>query len=132
MKKPRWLDPFTANMVRQIDPKVRDSLTPAQVEAIVDAMANTGGEDHVIDVRRGIPLFLSRYYFVFLVGRDQRPAVQRTEAARGKRVSWVGGLLFALLVASPFLLLVFLFVYLLKLLLGVDLFPHFHLYDILG
>jgi hypothetical protein len=130
MNEQRRLDPFTANIVRQIDPKVRDSLTPAQFAAVVDAIKTPSRETCLIDIRRGVPLFLSRFYVVFMFCRDRRVATQRAEESRSKRVSWAGGVLFALLVVSPFLLLLFFFVYLLKLVLGVDVFPEFHLWDI--
>jgi hypothetical protein len=131
MSEPRKIDPFTDNIVRRIDARVRDSLTPAQLEAIIQAIETQDPQDHVVHVRWTIPLFLSRFYAVFVICRDRRASTQRAEATRGKRMSWTGGLLFVALVGLPFFLLLFFFLYLLKLMLGLDVFPEFHLWDIL-
>ncbi len=130
MTEPRKFDPLTEHIVRRIDPKVRDSLTPSQFDAVVHAIGDKDRENYLIDVRRGIPLFLSRFYVVFLVCRDRRVSTRRAEESRGKRISWTGGMLFVLLMALPFLLVLFFFLYLLKLMFGWDVFPEFHLWDV--
>jgi hypothetical protein len=132
MKDQMWVDPLADDIIHRIDPKVRDSLSPAQLSAILGAIGRTEARTSGIDVRGEIPCYFSRYFFVFIVGRDRRVPVLIKEGFRRQRYSLMGGVLLACLVSLPFLLLVLLFLYLLKYFLGVDLVPDFHLYDILN
>jgi hypothetical protein len=128
--KPRIeVDPFTDNIIRRIDPKIRDTLTTTQVTAIIAAIRNPE-KVRPIDIRGIIPLYFARYFFVLLIGRDKRAVMEREEHMRRKKASWLGGILFALLVSLPFLLLLFVFLYLLKYFAGVDIVPDFHLWEI--
>jgi hypothetical protein len=130
MSDARKPDPFTENIVRRIDPKVRDSLTPAQFDAIVQAIEGHDRENYLLDIRKAIPLFLFRVYAVLVLCRDRRVGTQRAEESRSRRISWTGGILLVLLMGLPFLLVLFFFLYLLKLMLGLDVFPDFHLWEI--
>ncbi len=128
--KPRIeVDPFTDNIIRRIDPKIRDTLSTTQVTAIIAAIRNPE-KIRPIDIRGIIPLYFARYFFVLLIGRDKRAVMEREEHIRRKKASWLGGILFALLVSLPFLLLLFVFLYLLKYFAGVDIVPDFHLWEI--
>ncbi len=128
--KPRIeVDPFTDNIIRRIDPKIRDTLSTTQVTAIIAAIRNPE-KIRPIDLRGIIPLYFARYFFVLLIGRDKRAVMEREEHMRRKKASWLGGILFALLVSLPFLLLLFVFLYLLKYFAGVDIVPDFHLWEI--
>ena len=128
--KPRIeVDPFTDNIIRRIDPKIRDTLTTTQVTAIIAAIRNPE-KIRPIDIRGIIPLYFARYFYVLLIGRDKRAVMEREEHMRRKKASWLGGILFALLVSLPFLLLLFVFLYLLKYFAGVDIVPDFHLWEI--
>jgi hypothetical protein len=129
MKTRIEVDPFTDNIIRRIDPKIRDSLTTTQVTAIIAAIRNPE-KIRPIDIRGIIPLYFARYFFVLLIGRDKRAVMEREEHMRRKKASWLGGILFALLVSLPFLLLLFVFLYLLKYFAGVDIVPDFHLWEI--
>jgi hypothetical protein len=123
-------DPFTDDVIRGIDPKVRDSLSPYQLSAIIEAIRTPNSGIFPIDFRGVIPVFFARYYFVFIIGRDRTATMRRTESFRRQRYSLMGCVVFALLVALPFLLLLFTFLYLLKYLGGLDFIPDFHIYDI--
>lgn len=128
--KPRIeVDPFTDNIIRRIDPKIRDTLSTTQVTAIIAAIRNPE-KIRPVDIRGIIPLYFARYFFVLLIGRDKRAVMEREEHMRRKKASWLGGILFALLVSLPFLLLLFVFLYLLKYFAGVDIVPDFHLWEI--
>jgi hypothetical protein len=129
MKTRIEVDPFTDNIIRRIDPKIRDTLTTTQVTAIIAAIRNPE-KIRPIDIRGIIPLYFARYFFVLLIGRDKRAVMEREEHMRRKKASWLGGILFALLVSLPFLLLLFVFLYLLKYFAGVDIVPDFHLWEI--
>lgn len=130
MKEKSWIDPFTDNIIERIDPKVRASLTPNQLSAIVTAISAPNTKKYPIDVRGVLPLFFARYFFVFMVGRDQRALRGRTEELRRNHASWLGVVLFALFISVPFFLVLLLFLYLLKLFWGLDIFPAFHLWEI--
>jgi len=128
--KPRIeVDPFTDNIIHRIDPKIRDTLSTTQVTAIIAAIRNPE-KIRPVDIRGIIPLYFARYFFVLLIGRDKRAVMEREEHMRRKKASWLGGILFALLVSLPFLLLLFVFLYLLKYFAGVDIVPDFHLWEI--
>jgi hypothetical protein len=124
------MDPFTDDIIHRIDPKVRDSLSPSQLSAITEAIQTSDAGTFPVDCRGVIPLFFARYYFILLIGRDRTATMRKTERFRRQRYSLMGGVLFASLVALPFLLLVFTFLYLLKYAWGLDFIPDFHLYDI--
>jgi hypothetical protein len=130
MTEKSWIDPFADNIIERIDPKVRASLTPNQLSAIVTAIRDPNTKKYPIDVRGVLPLFFARYFFVFLVGRDQRALRGRTEELRRHHASWIGVILFALFISVPFLLVLLLFLYLLKLIWGWDIFPAFHIWEI--
>lgn len=126
------LDPFTSHLIDRIDPKVRDSLTPNQFSAIIEAVrASRPMSGHPVDIRGVIPLFFARFYFVFLMGRDRRSASRRVERKRLTAVSLFAWTMFLLVVASPFIVIVMLLLYYLKSSLGIDLFPESHLSDVL-
>jgi hypothetical protein len=130
MKDQRGLDPLTDDVIHRIEPRVLDSLTPAQFSAIVEAIQTSSRESRIIDIRSVLPLYFARYYCIVMICRDRRPCVQKTETFRRNRYSLMGGIVFASLGALPFLLLLFLFLYLLKYSWGIDIIPEFHLYDI--
>lgn len=128
----RPIDAFTDSVLRRIDPEVRATLSSAQLDAIREAVsAHRPLKDHPVDIRGLIPLFFMRYYFVFLMGRDRRAPTREIEAGRRRKTALFGGGLFFVCAISPLILLALLFLYLLKSSLGIDLFPHQHLWDIL-
>jgi hypothetical protein len=130
MKNETANDPFTDEVIHRIEPKVRDSLTPTQLSAIVQAIRTPSPGAFPVNFRGVLPFFFTRYYFVLLIGRDRTAARLKKETFRRQRYSLMGGVLFASLVALPFLLLLFLFLYLLKQTWGLDFIPDFHLYDV--
>ncbi|OGG46540.1 MAG: hypothetical protein A3F84_21630 [Candidatus Handelsmanbacteria bacterium RIFCSPLOWO2_12_FULL_64_10] len=126
------IDAFTDSVLRRIDPEVRDTLSPAQIEAVRDAVsAHQLLKGHPVDVRGILPLFFARYYFVFLMGRDRRAPTREIEADRRRKTALLGGGLFFVCAISPLILLALLFLYLLKSSLGIDLLPDAHLWDLL-
>jgi hypothetical protein len=132
MKDHTRIDPLADDIIHRIDPKVRDSLSPSQLSAILEAIGRHEPGASGIDVRGEIPCFFSRFFFVFIVGRDRRAPVVIKEGFRRQRYSLMGGILLAGLVSLPLLLLALLFLYLLKYFWGLDLLPGVHLYDILN
>lgn len=126
------LDPFTLNIIERIDPRVRDSLSPNQMEAIAEAIRTSHiAKRHAVDFRARVPLFFARFYIVFLMGRDQRALTRQEERRRLAWTELLVGAFFGLLFASPFLLLLFFILYFVKSSLGIDILPNSHLTDIL-
>ncbi len=130
MSENNWVDPFSDGIIQRIDPKVRDSLTPTQLNAIREAIKTPGHPIRPIDIRGIIPLYFARYFFVLLVGRDRRASVIREEDFRRRNSSWVNGLFFSFFVACPIVVVLFFFLYLLKYLAGWNIMPDQHLWDI--
>lgn len=65
--------------LRKLPQDVRDSLTPAQSEAISRVAQGTLHRRHPIDLRLSVPLlFGERAYAVLLFGKEKRSAARRT------------------------------------------------------
>jgi hypothetical protein len=125
------LDPFTHHFLENIDPKVRDSLTPHQLSAIIRASRmDEPVHRHSVDIRGVIPLFFARYYFVFVMGRDRRSAACRIEKERWGWASLCTRTIFLLVVITPLIIIVLVLLYFLKSSLGIDLIPDRHVTDL--
>ncbi len=126
------MDPFTYHVMERIDPKVRASLTPAQLSAIKEAIsASRPLKNHPIDIRGIIPVFFVRYYFVFLSGRDRRSSTRRLEKKRQWLTSLSGGLMLFFLGLAPLILILVLVLYLIKCTMGINIMTETHLKDLL-
>jgi hypothetical protein len=111
MKDQHSNDPFADDIINRINPKIRASLSTAQLSGIKDAISPPESGAYTLDVRGVIPFFFARYYILFIVGRDNRPGIQITETYRKNRYSLMAGVIFALLLVLPFLFLLSLLVY---------------------
>ncbi len=105
-------DPFLEKFFSRIHPSVAQSFTPAQLAAIKLAFGARVWGYHAIDIRFSFPLFLRRFYFVFIAGKEQRrPARRAVEESRhpfatlGNAVITV---IFALVIGIPLLLSLYL------------------------
>jgi hypothetical protein len=115
---------------------VRVSLSDEQYDSIRKALIASDLESkHRIDIRLRLPLFLRAYYFVFFAGRDRRTRVHLLEMNRInrlptplRRACYIGA---STLIGLSLLVSVFIVLYLVKSGLGIDIFPNFHLHDIL-
>ncbi len=125
---------FTMSRVPQ---PVRDSLTDKQYDAVRCALvAQDEYSRHRIDMRFRIPFFFRSYYLVVFAGRDRRASTYRLEYARLTRVPrplrrafyLVASFSLAVAVAA----VTFAAAYTLKSYLGIDVFPEFHLQDLLS
>ncbi len=129
-------DPFSDNIIHEIPIEVRDSFSPTQMNALIDALRKERlNAKHLIDARFTIPLFFTRYYAVFLLGRDLRAHKKQTLVDRRSKGSLFSKMtLITLLIVNGsivLLLLSFFAAYLAKSMLGIDLFPDMHLWDFL-
>lgn len=111
-----------------LSPEERQSFSSQQLTTIQSlleqALTRSKPKPKLVDLRFVIDLFFARYYFVLFVGRDQRAHKRKTQ---NNKISQLGNLLAAILLLIALNLLVssilFLIVYLLKSLAGIDLFP---------
>jgi hypothetical protein len=129
-------DPFSNNIIQDIPKIIWDSFTADQSNALLDALRKERiNARHLINSRFTIPLFFTRYYTVFLLGKDHRAHSQETLVNRRRKGSLFTSIAFAFLLilntGIVLLLLTLLSTYLAKSMLGIDLFPNMHLWDFL-
>ena len=65
-------DPFIEHYFRRIDPRVAETFTAEQCEAIKTMFGARGIAKHAVEVRRSIPIGRGRFYLVLLLGRERR------------------------------------------------------------
>lgn len=129
----QYTDPFTYHVYQQIDPNVRCTLTPTQVTAIETAIrASRPYQKHSVDIRGTFPLYLVRFYFVILIGRDKRTQTRNKEDQRRRKTAVGSAVLSVYIIICMLTPLFFLILYILKTFLGVDFFPDTHLIDFLS
>ena len=128
---------FADFTLSRVPREIKDSLTDEQYGAIRSALiAKEESACHRIDIRLRIPLFLRSYYLVIFAGRDRRASAYRLENSRRSHIPGPLRLVIHYLFSFGVLLAVFsvLFtaIYKLKILMGIDIFPTFHLSDLLS
>ena len=115
----------------RIDSTVRETMTPAQLQAVRDALvANQPFKRHSVDIRGTLPFFFASFYFVILAGRDKR----RKTLDRDKRRAFEGNLsmgyvlsiLFLSFVGAVVWIAVLSVLYWVKVELGQDFLPNVH------
>ncbi|WP_028240958.1 hypothetical protein [Stutzerimonas azotifigens] len=115
-------DAFTEGLMKRLPSHLRHSFSDEQIDALRVAFGARKWGRHAVDMRGTLPLGRSRYYFVLLLGRNQRERSRRQEEL-GLAAKALGATLFLLF--SVLLGLVIL--YLIKSALGINLFPNFSL-----
>ena len=117
-KRPIVIDRF----YEMLDEQTQAQLTPEQKQQIEGALVSiTLSSHHRIDIRKSFPFFGTRYYMVFLLGRDLRKRL-RTESTLVRIVVT----LLILFGAFFVILCLFLTLYMLKSAVGIDLIRNFH------
>ena len=130
-------DIFAEFTMSRIPKEIRDSLSDIQSTAIRQALIGMDQNTrHSIDIRLTLPFMIRSYYFVFLAGRDKRSSTLNSELARLNRLPrWFRRSIYltaSFLIGVTIFGAIFTVAYLIKSrILGVDIFPHFHLYDVL-
>ncbi|OAT32239.1 hypothetical protein M975_2131 [Buttiauxella brennerae ATCC 51605] len=105
-----------------LDEQTQAQLTPEQKQEIEDALISvTLSSRHRIDIRKSFPFFGSRYYMVFLLGRDLRKRLRKESTL--VRIIVTILILFGVLFGT---LCVLLTLYMLKSAAGIDLIRDFH------
>ena len=133
MKNEKKTDAFTFHILKNIDKKTLDSLSPTQLSAIKEAIrATQRSKRHPLDIRGVINLFFAKYYFVLFMGRDRRVSTKEAEFDRRHDIALLGNIAFLFFMIVPFILIILGILYFLKIGLGIDLFPGQHLGGMIG
>ena len=133
MKYDNNIDAFTYHILNNIDSNVLDSLSSSQLSSIKEAIrASKPEKRHSVKMKGMIKLFFVQYYFVFFIGRDRRISTQELEIERRQDAGLLGNIIFLTFVISPFILLIIIALYFLKIGLGIDFFPGQHIGWIFG
>ncbi len=127
------IDAYTHHILNNINTEVLNSLSSNQLIAIKEAIrASQPKKKHSVDIRGVINLFFIRYYFIFLMGQDQRISTREIETERRENMALIWNFVFIIFVLSPFILLALIALYFFKMGLGIDLFPGKHMGAIFG
>jgi hypothetical protein len=115
-------DPFLKGLNERLPKDIRDSFTQVQLDALRVAFSARQWGRHRIDWRGTFSLGHSRYYFVFLFGRNRRDLsrLERKLSLLGKAAVVTAFLVFCMAIGLVGL-------YLIKSALGINLFPNFSL-----
>ncbi len=65
------------NVLRVLDPSVRESLSLEQESAIRSAVRQDSWDGHAVDIRLSFPFFSHGIYIALLAGREQRSLARR-------------------------------------------------------
>ncbi len=128
---------FAEYTLSRIPAEVRASFTSEQVAAFRRALVGQAQtRSKVFDLRFTVPLFFRKYYFVLQVGRDRRRSTNERERDRigstPQPVKVVLKLAAVSVLFFSFGLLMLTSLYMLKSALGIDIFPNFHLRDLVS
>jgi ABC-type Fe3+ transport system permease subunit len=130
LKKEKEVDAYTQHVMSNIPSEVFNTLNLLQIQAIESAIGkNAPFRKHPMDIRGTISLFFIRFYFVLLIGRDRRYTSREKEGRRRQKARSVGVIFAIYSVICIIAPIIFLILYLLKSLVGIDLFPDSHLID---
>ena len=133
MNNEKKTDAFTFHILKNIDKKTLDTFSPAQLSAVKEAIrATQRSKKHPFDIRGVINLFFAKYYFVLFMGRDRRISTKEAEFDRRHDIALLGNIAFLFFMIVPFILLILIFLYVLKVFAGIDLIPDVHMGRILG
>lgn len=122
VKHPVREEPNIQHVLERMPQKAADSFTDEQLSYLNTALAGRNWGKHKVDLRGTIGLLSSRYYFVFLAGRDKRE-LSRIESRIGRIAIATSFVLFV----SVSLLFGLTLLYVLKSWLGIDLFDDYSL-----
>lgn len=98
-------DVYILHLLRALPPALIESLTPEQYQWLKQSLLSYHRR-HLLDVRGVIPFLWTRYYFVFLFGRDTRTRAEAVPVERRAPLRWSRLLSWIVMVAIVGLLMV--------------------------
>ena len=114
-------DAFIEKFISRIPRDIAATFSDDQLHAVKLAFGARSWGAHAIDVRKSVPIFWHRYYVVLLMGRERRDA-ERLHA-EGALFGTIGNAMVTLMFLGAILVPLALGFYVLKSVLGIDLFP---------
>ena len=115
-------DWFEDGLMKRLPEDLQDSFSKEQIDALKVAFGARKWGKHPVDIRGTVNIWTWRYYFVFLMGRNQRSLSRRERQISLMMKTFF---MFAFLLFST--LMGLLVIYLIKSAAGIDLFPGFSL-----
>jgi len=116
--------------IERIDKDILVTFTVEQLKVISEVIhANKRWTRHPIGLRFSFPVYFARFFVVFLIGRDRRWHVQSIEDARRSMMMSASIVLFFYCLTLGAAITLFMGLYVIKGLLGIDLIPGWHLTD---
>ncbi len=131
-------DPFVLDRIlRSIPREILESFDEKQLEGLSTgldkAFSNAGSKPrHIIDLRTTFSLYFQRFYVVFLLGKDRREKTLTVLEERRRKSTRFARLILLFGFISVLFSALFLAAYVIKCLLGIDLFSDRHLSDLFG
>lgn len=113
-------DPAVKSLLERMPKSIQDSFTEEQLSHLKIAIGARQWGNHVIDYRGVIKIFRYRYYYVLLAGRNRRIL-----SIKEQKIASVAQAIFFIGFFSLITVLIFLFLYLIKSALGIDIFKGF-------
>ena len=120
-------DAFFARLATMLPSDVARSFNNAQLAAIAYAFGTRRWRDHTVDLRWLMSLFGRNYYFVFLAGAERRTRARLLRDRLLQPMITLGNSIFATLFFTAILISVLATLYVVKPLLGINLFADFSL-----
>ncbi|MCS6919777.1 MAG: hypothetical protein NZM28_08405 [Fimbriimonadales bacterium] len=98
-------DVYILHLLRALPPALLESLSPQQYELLKQSLYSYHRR-HMLDVRGVIPFLWTRYYFVFLFGKDTRTREDAVGLERRASSRWARALGWAVMLGVLGLLLI--------------------------
>ena len=120
-------DAFFARLSTMLPSDVARSFSDAQLAAIAWAFGTRRWRDHTVDLRWLLPLFGRSYYFVFLAGPERRTRARLLRDRLLQPIITIGNFIVAALFFTSILISILVTLYVVKSMLGINLFANFSL-----
>lgn len=126
------MDPLANHVFNNLDREVLRGLSQKQIDAIGEAIAEQARPHrHALELRGLIPMFFANFYYVILIGRDRRTKYDAIPRQRRQKADRIANIVLLALLSFALLPLLAALLYLIKMGLGINLIPNFHLPDLL-
>jgi len=116
-------DPFLEDFFQKIPREVAAGFTDDQLMAIRMAFGARQRGAHIVDLRMSMPLPFKRLYMVLLLGSERRTVTRRQQDRGASPLVTAGNILFGALFFGILLVALVGLLYVLKSVIGIDLFP---------
>ncbi len=81
-------------LMRAVEPEIRESLSPQQERAIREAAQRSSWDSHSLDLRLSCPTPFGRYYITLIGGCDRRSGARRDKDRSFRPLVTIGNIAF--------------------------------------